>query len=87
MDFLRRKLRKRSVSTPSQDDKQKTAECRNCDVVVIGSGLSGLTTAYRLAKLDVSVIVVEEGRDRLNLRREMLYRWEGPGVCLTMRTF
>lgn len=59
MDFLRQKLRKRFLSTPSQDDKQKSAECRHCDVVVIGSGLSGLTTAYRLARLDVSVILVE----------------------------
>jgi glycine/D-amino acid oxidase-like deaminating enzyme/nitrite reductase/ring-hydroxylating ferredoxin subunit len=33
-----------------------------CDVVVVGSGIAGLSTAYELAKRDLSIIVVDRGR-------------------------
>jgi glycine/D-amino acid oxidase-like deaminating enzyme/nitrite reductase/ring-hydroxylating ferredoxin subunit len=33
-----------------------------CDVVVVGSGIAGLSTAYELARRDLSVIVVDRGR-------------------------
>lgn len=33
-----------------------------CDVVVVGSGIAGLSTAYELARLGRSVIVIDRGR-------------------------
>lgn len=33
-----------------------------CDVVVVGSGIAGLSTAYELAKRDLSVIVIDRAR-------------------------
>ncbi|MDQ8731399.1 FAD-dependent oxidoreductase [Bradyrhizobium sp. LHD-71] len=35
---------------------------QRCDVVVIGSGIAGLSTAHELAKHNLSVIVVDRGR-------------------------
>ena len=33
-----------------------------CDVVVIGSGIAGISTAYELASRKLSVIVIDRGR-------------------------
>lgn len=43
----------KSFTTLSQD--------QSCDVVVVGAGIAGLTTAYHLAKAGKKVIVVEDG--------------------------
>jgi glycine/D-amino acid oxidase-like deaminating enzyme/nitrite reductase/ring-hydroxylating ferredoxin subunit len=42
-------------------DAPPLLEDRNCDVVVIGSGIAGLSTAYELARLGRSVIVIDRG--------------------------
>ena len=35
---------------------------RRCDVVVIGAGIAGISTAYELAIRDQQVIIVDRGR-------------------------
>src|SRR5947209_19617104 len=35
---------------------------QTCDVVVIGSGIAGLSTAYELSRLGRSVIVIDRGK-------------------------
>jgi glycine/D-amino acid oxidase-like deaminating enzyme/nitrite reductase/ring-hydroxylating ferredoxin subunit len=43
-------------------DARPLAASERCDVVVVGSGIAGLSTAYELAKRNLSVIVVDRGR-------------------------
>src|SRR3954468_20469800 len=38
------------------------AEDDSCDVVVIGSGIAGLSTAYELSRFGRDVIVIDRGR-------------------------
>jgi glycine/D-amino acid oxidase-like deaminating enzyme/nitrite reductase/ring-hydroxylating ferredoxin subunit len=40
----------------------KLASDESCDVVVIGSGIAGLSTAYELARFGRSVVVIDRGR-------------------------
>ena len=46
--------------TPVIDAPPLTADA-SCDVVVIGSGIAGLSTAYELARFGRSVIVIDRG--------------------------
>ncbi|HEV2745893.1 MAG TPA: FAD-dependent oxidoreductase [Allosphingosinicella sp.] len=43
-------------------DAPPLASDESCDVVVIGSGIAGLSTAYELARFGRSVIVIDRGR-------------------------
>ena len=43
-------------------DAKPLSASERCDVVVVGSGIAGLSTAYELAKRKLSVIVVDRGR-------------------------
>jgi len=45
---------------PAIDAPRLTAD-EDCDVVVVGSGIAGLSTAYELARLGRSVIVIDRG--------------------------
>lgn len=40
----------------------KLAQDAECDVVIVGSGIAGLSTAYELARFGKSVIVIDRGR-------------------------
>jgi glycine/D-amino acid oxidase-like deaminating enzyme/nitrite reductase/ring-hydroxylating ferredoxin subunit len=43
-------------------DANPLSETGRCDVVVVGSGIAGLSAAYELAKRKLSVIVIDRGR-------------------------
>jgi glycine/D-amino acid oxidase-like deaminating enzyme/nitrite reductase/ring-hydroxylating ferredoxin subunit len=43
-------------------DAEPLAADASCDVVVVGSGIAGLSTAYELARCGRSVIVIDRGR-------------------------
>ena len=43
-------------------DAQPLAADESCDVVVIGSGIAGLSTAYELARSGRDVVVIDRGR-------------------------
>src|SRR5687768_11762631 len=47
--------------SPVIDAPSLTADAE-CDVVVVGSGIAGLSTAYELARFGRSVIVIDRGR-------------------------
>ena len=47
--------------TPAIDAPQLEADAR-CDVVVIGSGIAGMSIAYELSRFGRSVIVIDRGR-------------------------
>ena len=46
---------------PAIDARPLTAD-EQCDVVVIGSGIAGLSTAYELSRLGRDVVVIDRGR-------------------------
>lgn len=46
---------------PAIEAPPLTADAR-CNVVVVGSGIAGLSTAYELSRFDRSVIVIDRGR-------------------------
>jgi glycine/D-amino acid oxidase-like deaminating enzyme len=43
-------------------DASPLAADENCDVVVVGSGIAGLSTAYELSRLGRDVVVIDRGR-------------------------
>jgi glycine/D-amino acid oxidase-like deaminating enzyme len=43
-------------------DAPRLTQDAECDVVVIGSGIAGLSAAYELARFDKSLIVIDRGR-------------------------
>ena len=43
-------------------DAMPLAADESCDVVVIGSGIAGLSTAYELSRLGRDVVVIDRGR-------------------------
>ena len=47
-------------NTPVVDAPKLTTDAE-CDVVVIGSGIAGLSTAYELSRFGKSVIVIDRG--------------------------
>ena len=49
------------VATASTSEKKPLTKDTSADVVVIGAGIAGLTTAYLLAQEDKSVVVLDDG--------------------------
>src|SRR5205823_13812236 len=54
--LLRRTWRGGTIKAPPLQTDQ------TCDVVVIGSGIAGLSTAYELSRFGRSVIVIDRGK-------------------------
>ncbi len=50
------------METEVRPDAPPLTEDAECDVVVIGSGIAGLSTAYELSRCGRSVIVIDRGR-------------------------
>ena len=50
------------MDTAVAPNARPLSQNERCDVVVIGSGIAGLSTAYELASRKTSVIVIDRGR-------------------------
>jgi glycine/D-amino acid oxidase-like deaminating enzyme/nitrite reductase/ring-hydroxylating ferredoxin subunit len=50
------------MDTASLPDARSLGSDDRCDIVVVGSGIAGLSTAYELCKLGQSVIVLDRGK-------------------------
>lgn len=59
----RSKVRGKSHSTIiSRIKASRLSAAEACDVVVVGAGIAGLSTAYELSRFGRSVVVIDRGR-------------------------